>query len=51
MIGKHNIQNALATIAVGIELNIPLQKIKNTLKNFTGVERRFQKLVILKMHS
>jgi len=44
MIGKHNIQNALATIAVGIELNIPLPKIKDTLKHFTGVERRFQKV-------
>ncbi len=44
MIGNHNIQNALATIATGIELKIPLSKIKNTLKNFTGVERRFQKV-------
>ena len=43
-IGMHNIQNALATIATGIELKIPLTKIKNTLKNFTGVERRFQKV-------
>ncbi len=42
MIGMHNIQNALATIATGIELKIPLLKIKNTLKNFTGVQRRFQ---------
>ena len=44
MIGMHNIQNALATIATGIELKIPLTKIKDTLKNFTGVERRFQKV-------
>ena len=44
MIGNHNIQNALATIATGIELKIPLSKIKKTLKNFTGVERRFQKV-------
>ena len=42
MIGIHNIQNALATIATGIELKIPIEKIKNTLKTFTGVERRFQ---------
>lgn len=42
MIGIHNIQNALATIATGIELNIPIEKIKNTLKTFTGVQRRFQ---------
>jgi UDP-N-acetylmuramate--alanine ligase len=44
MIGIHNIQNALATIAVGIELKIPIQKIQKTLKNFTGVERRFQQV-------
>ena len=44
MIGNHNIQNALATIATGIELKIPLTKIKKTLKNFTGVQRRFQKV-------
>ena len=44
MIGMHNIQNALATIATGIELKVPLKKIKNTLKNFTGVQRRFQKV-------
>jgi len=44
MIGMHNIQNALATIATGIELKIPITKIKNTLKNFTGVQRRFQKV-------
>ena len=42
MIGIHNIQNALATIATGIELKIPIEKIKNTLKIFTGVQRRFQ---------
>ena len=44
MIGVHNIQNALATIATRIELKIPLIKIKNTLKNFTGVQRRFQRV-------
>ena len=44
MIGLHNIQNALATIATGIELKIPITQIKNTLKNFTGVQRRFQKV-------
>ena len=42
MIGIHNIQNALATIATGIELKIPIAKIKKTLRTFTGVQRRFQ---------
>ena len=44
MIGLHNIQNALASIAVGIELDIPIKKIKKTLKSFTGIQRRFQKV-------
>ena len=44
MIGIHNIQNALAMIATGIELKIPIKKIKNTLKIFSGVQRRFQKV-------
>ena len=44
MIGLHNIQNALASIAVGIELDIPITKIKKTLKTFTGIERRFQQV-------
>ena len=42
MIGIHNVQNALATIATGIEMKIPIEKIKYTLKTFTGVQRRFQ---------
>ena len=44
MIGLHNIQNALATIAIGIELNIPIVRIMKTLKSFTGIQRRFQKV-------
>ncbi len=44
MIGLHNIQNALAAIATGIELKIPIVQIKKTLKNFTGVQRRFQEV-------
>ena len=42
MIGVHNIQNALAAIATGIEMNISIEKIKKTLTTFTGVQRRFQ---------
>ena len=44
MIGLHNIQNALAAIATGIELKIPIAQIKKTLKSFTGIERRFQEV-------
>lgn len=40
--GDHNIKNALAAVAVGIELGIPFEKIKSGLERFSGVFRRFQ---------
>jgi UDP-N-acetylmuramate--alanine ligase len=40
--GVHNVSNALAAIAVGMELDIPLDLIRKGLASFTGVERRFQ---------
>ena len=44
MIGLHNIQNALAAISIGLELNIPIESIQNSLKTFNGVQRRFEKV-------
>ena len=38
--GKHNVANALAAIALGIKLKIPLGTIRQALKMFQGVERR-----------
>ena len=40
--GTHNILNALAAIIVGLEVEIPLERIKNALADFKGVERRFE---------
>lgn len=40
--GRHNVLNALACITLGLELNIPYAEIFKTLKDFTGVKRRFQ---------
>ena len=40
--GKHNVLNALAAIAVGIELKIDFSIIHQTLMHFHGVGRRFQ---------
>jgi UDP-N-acetylmuramate--alanine ligase len=40
--GRHNVQNALAAISVGIELNINKESINEGLKKFSGIERRFQ---------
>ena len=42
--GLHNVQNALAAVAVGIELDIDFDKIRAALAKFTGVQRRFQKI-------
>ncbi len=44
IIGLHNIRNATASIAVSISLGIPIDKIKNGLKKFKGVQRRFNKI-------
>lgn len=39
--GLHNIQNALAAIAIGIELGIEIKEIKAGLIHFAGIGRRF----------
>ena len=38
--GLHNIKNALAAVAVGLELQVPFVKIAEALKEFSGVHRR-----------
>ncbi len=40
--GDHNIKNALAAVATGLELGISFEKIKLGLERFSGVFRRFQ---------
>ncbi|WBX73395.1 UDP-N-acetylmuramate--L-alanine ligase [Tenacibaculum pacificus] len=39
--GKHNMMNALAALAMADVYGIPLEDIKNQLKTFKGVQRRF----------
>jgi UDP-N-acetylmuramate--alanine ligase len=39
--GIHNIQNALAAVAVARELGLPVTKIQKGIEEFRGVERRF----------
>lgn len=41
MMGVHNVQNALAAIAIGHKLKMTPSQIKNALSNFEGVKRRF----------
>lgn len=42
LMGRHNVLNALAVIALGFELGIDFDKIKKALADFKGVQRRFQ---------
>ncbi len=43
MLGNHNVQNALAAIAVALEMEIDEAALKAALLNFKGVKRRFTK--------
>jgi UDP-N-acetylmuramate--alanine ligase len=40
--GHHNIANAMAGIAVGLELDVPFTVIKSALENAEGVQRRLE---------
>jgi len=40
--GAHNVLNATAAVAVGLELEIPVESIREALAGFSGVDRRFQ---------
>src|SRR5690606_319078 len=42
--GLHNVRNALAAIAVGLALGIPVPAIARALAAFAGVHRRFERL-------
>ncbi len=44
LIGIHNIRNSVGAIGVAMTVGIPIQKIKKGLKNFKGVQRRFNKI-------
>ena len=41
--GRHNVQNALAAIAVAVELGVPDEAVQKALAEFNGVGRRFQR--------
>lgn len=40
--GSHNVSNALAAIAVANELKVEIESIREALRNFSGVHRRFE---------
>lgn len=41
--GRHSVQNALAAVAVGLELDVPFTQIVSALAQFQGAERRFER--------
>jgi len=43
MLGQHNVQNSLASIAIALELSMPIALIKKGMSEFQGVKRRFTK--------
>jgi len=40
--GRHNVLNSLATLAVAMELDVPLPVATEALAGFLGIERRFE---------
>lgn len=42
--GMHNVRNALAAVAVGLELEVGFEQIRDGLSSYTGVRRRFEKI-------
>ena len=44
MPGRHNVQNALAAIAVGLGLGLDFSSMADSLARFSGVHRRFERL-------
>ena len=44
LIGSHNVKNATAAIAVSYFIGVSPIILKSALKNFKGVERRFNKI-------
>jgi UDP-N-acetylmuramate--alanine ligase len=46
MPGRHNAENALAAIAVLLELGIDIEIIRQSLASFEGIQRRFQRMKV-----
>ncbi len=42
LLGEHNVRNALAAIAIGVDLGLDVERLRSGLQAFTGVKRRLE---------
>jgi len=42
LVGEHNVRNALAALAVGVEMAVPVARLREGLSAFLGVKRRLE---------
>ena len=42
MLGRHNVLNCLASLSVAMELQVPLEKIREAIDGFQGIGRRLE---------
>ncbi len=44
--GRHNIENALAAITIAVSLGVKAEAIREALKSFKGIKRRFDRVFV-----
>ncbi len=42
LLGEHNVRNALVAIAIGVDLGLEVERLRNGLAEFKGVKRRLE---------
>ena len=42
LLGRHNHENVMAAVAISLELGVPMDSIRGTLRRFTAVEHRIE---------
>ncbi|MCM8769013.1 MAG: Mur ligase family protein [Candidatus Omnitrophica bacterium] len=48
LLGRHNVLNSLAALAIGTEVGLDFETISSALANFAGVHRRMEKIAEIK---
>jgi UDP-N-acetylmuramoylalanine--D-glutamate ligase len=44
LFGEHNLENVCAALAVGRDLGVPVERMRETIRNFRGVEHRLERV-------